>query len=129
MCALARGCAIEELGLSALGLASKSPDVSDFAVRALAEERHAILRSVDLSGCRVTDAAVHALTGTHGGGCCIALHTLRLSACGRLTDAGVQAATRGLPALMVLAVDGCAGVSAGAVAEALAARPLLEIRT
>ena len=123
MCALARGCALEELGLAG-GL----PGVSDFVVRVLAEERHGSLALLDLSRSRITDAAVHALAGAHGGHCCGALHTLRLTACERLTDAGLAAATRGLPALATLAVDGCGGVSAAAVAEVRAARPALDVR-
>ena len=62
---MARGCALEELVLSG-GLSA----LTDFSIRVLGEECHASLTALDLSATRVTDAAAHALAGTHGSRCC-----------------------------------------------------------
>ena len=122
VCALARGCALEEIGLAG-GL----PSLTDFAIRVLAEERRSTLTALDLSRSRVTDAAVRALTATIHGVGPSSLRSLQLSSCTRITDAAVEAVAAGLPALTALAVDGCAGISATAVGAARTARPMAVI--
>ena len=84
-------------------------------MRAAADGCARTLVTLDLSGnARLDgDACIRALAA----GPCVALRTLRLSGT-RLTDAGIQAAVgaKGLPALVTLEVEGCAGVSDAALA-------------
>lgn len=105
------------------GLApAAAPAVSDFGVRALAEDASQTLTALDLSGNgRVSDVALGALSAR-----CSQLAVLRLAGCPRLTDAAL-AATAQLTALRTLDVEGCAGVSQAAVQAAKAIRAELQL--